>query len=343
VNYVQHTRTVHEHLSARSDARPHHVSLYWALFFAWNAARFPEALPLDREALMRAAHIGNKDTLTATLRTLSDFGLLAYRPSRSAGASCVVMVGFGGQVPPAVGAPAGPGSPESEATEPARVAPEVREQLPQNWGNLTGEVAPVLGEHSLYAKTGSGVNSVNGAAASSSKKIEVLEGEGLSGAELFDDTAQPNGAGPAQASAPKKKVAPKKMRIKHSEGVEADTIRAAATAPRAAAGRGRTALPELPFSRSPIAQVEIFIAAFQDTDYQLADLRHYHQLVATWRDKKTGLEPTRRDWVATAKRFMLNDAADNRLKLAPAHPAGPDAHDPGAFFARTGFKSKYDT
>ncbi|SHM11919.1 hypothetical protein SAMN02746009_03970 [Hymenobacter psychrotolerans DSM 18569] len=164
----------------------------------------------------------------------------------------------------------------------------------------------------------------------------MLEGEGLSGAELFDDTAQPNGAGPARPTAPKKKVAPKK------KGVEADTIRAAATAPRAASGRGRPALPELPFSRSPIAQVETFIAAFAGTDYQLADLRHYHQLVATWRDKNTGLEPTRRDWVATAKRFMLNDAADNRLKLAPAHHAGPDAHDPGAFFARTGFKSKYD-
>ncbi|SHM11965.1 hypothetical protein SAMN02746009_03971 [Hymenobacter psychrotolerans DSM 18569] len=170
MNYVQQTRTAHEHLSARPDARPHHVSLYWALFFAWNAARFPETLPLDREALMRAAHIGNKDTLPATLRTLSDFGLLAYRPSRSAGASCVVMVGFGGPVPPAVGAPAGPGSPESEATEPAMVAPEVGEQYPQNRGNLTGEVPPEVGEHSLYDKTGDSVNSVNGAAATSSKK-----------------------------------------------------------------------------------------------------------------------------------------------------------------------------
>lgn len=354
MNYVQHTRTAHEHLRARPEARPHHVSLYWALFFAWNAARFPEALPLDREALMAAAHIGNKDTLTATLRTLADFGMIHYQPSRSAGASCVVMVSFGGKVPPEVGQP-GVGSPRSGATETPEVSPELGEQLPQNWGNLPPEVTPELGEHSLYNKTGSSINSENGAATAPQKKIAVLEGEGHSGAELFDDTALPhpkvseaNGAGLAQLTAPKDsahqadQVAPKK------KGVQTQSIRAAANTHRNDARRhGHTALPELPFNQCPIAQVENFIAAFQGTDYELADLRHYHQLVATWRDKKTGLEPTRKDWVATAKRFMLNDAADNRLKLAPHVQRRPDGSlhqqpPAGDFFAATGFKSKYD-
>ncbi len=87
------------------------------------------------------------------------------------------------------------------------------------------------------------------------------------------------------------------------------------------------------------------MAAFAGTDYALADLPHYHQLVDTWRDKKTGLPPTRRDWLATARRFMLNDAADNRLKLAPNvqrfDGAGPDQPNPGG--SAGGYRSsRYD-
>jgi hypothetical protein len=163
----------------------------------------------------------------------------------------------------------------------------------------------------------------------------VLEGEGLSGAELLDDTAPANGADPALTSAPKEKVAPKRKGVSQPGG-----------SPCAAAPGRRPTLPELPFSQSPLADVSAFIQAFQGIDYELADLRHYHQLVATWRDRKTGEEPRRKDWVATAKRFMLNDAADNRLKLAPNVQRRPDGtlhQQPpaGDFFAATGFQSKY--
>lgn len=325
MNYVQHTRTAHQRLTARPEARPHHVSLYWALFFTWNAARFPEALPLDRTTIMQAARIGNKDTYLSALRDLEAWGLLHYQPSHSGGSTARLQVLDGtGEVGPEVGKPKPASRPGSGPTKPAPVGPEV-------------------GKHSLYNKTSS-TNSVNSAAAPHTKKIEVLEGEEHSGAELFDDTPTPNDAGPAQPTAPKKKVAPKKKGVGHQAG----TIRAAATAlPNEPRRLHRQTLPELPFSQSPIARVENFIAAFQGTDYELADLRHYHQLVATWRDKKTGLEPTRKDWVATAKRFMLNDAADNRLKLAPHVQRRPDGSlhqqpPAGDFFAATGFRSKYD-
>ncbi|UOQ80989.1 hypothetical protein [Hymenobacter sp. 5414T-23] len=342
MNYVQHTRTAHEYLCARPEVRPHHVSLYWALFFAWNAARFPAELPLNRPHLMQAAHIGNRGTYLDTLRDLEAWGLLAYQPSHAGGSSVRMQVL--GEVVPEASQPERAGCPTSGTAKPRQVVAEVGQPLYQKWPNPEGEVVPEVDQLSLYDKTGSSVNWINGATASQ-RKIEVLEREGHSGAELFDDKTQPegsgaNGAGPAQASPHKK--AP---HISHPEGTQTDAIRSAATAPRAATARSR-ALPDLPFNQSPIAQVENFIAAFQGTDYQLADLRHYHQLVATWRDKKTGLEPTRKDWVATAKRFMLNDAADNRLKLAPAHrpqQPGPADTDPGAFFARTGFRSKYDT
>ena len=134
------------------------------------------------------------------------------------------------------------------------------------------------------------------------------------------------------------------MRIKHSEGVQADTISAAATAgPNEQ--RRRAPLPELTFRQSAIYDFEAFTAAFAGTDYALTDLRHYHQLIDNWRDKKTGLPPLRRDWVATSKKFMLNDAADNRLKLAPGthqHQPGQHSPDPGTRPAPTGYRSKYD-
>ena len=65
MNYVQHTRAAHEQLLTHPESRPHHFTLYWALFFAWNSARFPAALTLNRDELMAAARIGNRDTYTA--------------------------------------------------------------------------------------------------------------------------------------------------------------------------------------------------------------------------------------------------------------------------------------
>ena len=63
MNYIHHTRAAHEHLQPQPAARPHHVSLYWALFFEWNAARFPAGLDLDHAATMQAARIGSRHDL----------------------------------------------------------------------------------------------------------------------------------------------------------------------------------------------------------------------------------------------------------------------------------------
>ncbi len=66
MNFIQHTRAAHEQLTRQPDATPFHVSLYWALFFEWNANRFPESLALDHEHLMSTAHIGNRKTYRST-------------------------------------------------------------------------------------------------------------------------------------------------------------------------------------------------------------------------------------------------------------------------------------
>lgn len=342
MNFIQHTRAAHELLTRRAEATPLHVSLYWALFFEWNAARFAESVELDHERMMRAAHIGNRKVYRATLYALENWGLLAYRPSRSRHQpTCFLMADLLGadvpQAPRPTGATSAPSSgPLTEGTSAPGNEPLPGAEVLQP-DELPGADVPqpLLIGSKPSAKSKPDVV-VNGPAAEPQKKIAAASPayEGLSGrAEDSPDDSQPS-----PGAAPKKKVAPKK------KGVRADTIRAAATAARDEPRR-RAPLPELGFRQSPIYDFEAFTAAFDGTDYALADLRHYHQLIDNWRDKKTGLPPLRRDWLATAKKFMLNDAADNRLKLAPGtrpYQPGAPGPDPGTRPAATGYRSKYD-
>ncbi len=322
----------HERLRARPDARPHHVSLYWALFFAWNAARFPIELPLDRAAVMRTARIGNRNTYLDALRDLAAWNLLTYLPSH-AGGSSVRLLALD-EVVPEVRQPTPAPCTSSATTEAAEVVADVPQPLPQNCYNSGPEVVAEVAQHSLLGKTSTSTNGVNGSSTASPKKKEgaVFAGEGQSEAQVLDDDLTTPGA------APKKKVAPKK------KGVE-ERLPSTPHEPRP---RRPTPLPELPFRESLLYDLATFTAAFTGTDYALADLPHYHQLIDNWRDKKTGLPPVRRDWAATARRFMLNDAHDNRLKLAPGthrppeSGAGPAGSHAGARPAASGYRSKYD-
>lgn len=339
MNYVQHTRAAHQQLAAQPAATPHHVSLYWALFFEWNAARFPAELPLDHAALMRTAHIGNEKTYRAALRDLTNWQLLTYQPShtryqpstcRLADLSITASIGsksapsapFSSEVevpvlpsPGATSAPATPAASEAQVPEPTRA------ELPP----MPPASGPEVPQHSLYRKTGG-----------SSKH----------------STIKPTPFGRSDAPHPEKKIgqpaAPEDDEFSAVEilpadnqladpprprgrGAHAATIRQAAVARRP----GRPPRPEITFAESEYADVEKFIQAFEGTDYALADLRLYHEKVRLWRDRKTGEPPRRRDWLATAQRFMLNDAHDNRLKLAPptpphGAPAGPGGPQPGS-------------
>ena len=342
MNYVQHTRAAHERLLTNPGSRPHHFTLYWALFFEWNSARFPEALQLDRERLMEAARIGNRNTYTATLRTLENFGLLIYHPSHSASGSRVCMVELGAEVGAQVSQPKASGCPTSEPTKKPQVAPQVSPPVAAQVSQPSPQVAPQVSQHSLLVKTVDVNSDVNSAASPEKKRGEVFSNDGLSSAEVLDDTAPPDGAVPTPGAAPKKKVAPKK------KGVQAETIRAAAIAGHAEPRRrgGRQPRPETTFPESEIFDKQKFVAAFEGTDYALADLNHYHEAVNLWRDKITGEPPRRADWVATAKRFMFNDATDNRLKLAPSvqrhDSANPGPNNAGGGPARSGYVSKWD-
>jgi hypothetical protein len=64
---------------------------------------------------------------------------------------------------------------------------------------------------------------------------------------------------------------------------------------------------------------------------QGADLDHYHARLLSWRDTK-GAEPLRADWLTTARKFVLNDIADNRLvtvtTVKPLHNASRNTNNP---------------
>ena len=344
MNYVQHSRAAHERLRAQAGATPHHVSLYWALFFQWNAARFPTALDLDHAATMQAAHIGSRHTYRATLRDLDAWNLLTYHPSQSRydASRCFLRDLSCPDVaqprPAAPGPEVAPMNLRTEAkTGPHKTTasgPEMPQALRPEVTPMSGSCGPEVAQDSLLDKTTTSKQVVVNSAAAAQKNrgaASPTNDEHSERPELSDDSQPPPDA------APKKKVAQKK------KGVHADTIRAAAEAQAKTGSPPHRGGADLPFAQSAVASLEAFTAAFAGTDYALADLPFYHELVASWRDKTTGEAPRRKDWVATAKRFMLNDARDNRLKLAPGVHR-PNAATGHAGARPTGYRSsRYDT
>ena len=155
MNFIQHSRAAHEQLTRQRAATPFHVSLYWALFFEWNAGRFSESLELDHDQLMYAAHIGSIKTYRATLYDLENWGLLAYQPSKSkyTPSRCFMSDLLGAELPPVNDPTQGRSAPgENQSTE-ARTAPGDR---PAPGPEVTPiETAPgaEVPQHSLLYKT----------------------------------------------------------------------------------------------------------------------------------------------------------------------------------------------
>lgn len=341
MNYVRHTRAAHEQLSQQPAATPHHISLYWALFYQWNAERFPAALDLDHQATMQAARIGNKSTYTEKLYDLEAWGLLTYQPSNSKHqpSRCFLAVLPSAEVQQV-------DEPTGSTSGPSETAPPVAEVYPVPDPTVTTSATGEQGlpgaevqQHSLLGKTSGRYKPLplNGGGSEEQQGEQSLADDRLSKEPDGGSVPAPDDCA---AEALKKKVAPKKKGVKQAAVREAAGQAAAnSTRPR------RQQRPEVPFADSELASYEAFAAAFNGTDYALADLRYYHARISAWRQK--GEPPRRRDWRATAIQFFLNDAHDNRLKLAPgvhAHqPGSAGPTDAGTLFARTGYRSKYDT
>lgn len=342
MNYIRHTRAAHEQLSQQPNATPHHVSLYWALFYQWNAARFPATLELDHQATMQAAHIGNKSTYTEKLYDLEAWGLLTYQPSQSRHqlSRCFLTVLPNTEVHQ-VDELTGNTSASSET------APLVAEVHTVN--SLTSTASATgkpelpgteVEQHSLLGKTSGRYKPLpqNGRGSAGQKSKQCFVNDRLS--ENCSTFSADGAAEAPKDSAHEAELAPKRKGVKQAAVREAADL-----APINTTRTRRQQRPEVPFADSELASYEAFATTFEGTDYALADLRYYHARISAWRQK--GEPPRRRDWRATAIQFFLNDAHDNRLKLAPGvHAYQPGSNSPtnaGTLFARTGYRSKYDT
>ena len=303
MNFIRHIRLALELLANRADATPHHVSLYMALFSQWNDERFPESVMLVRAEVMQAAHIGSASTYLKCLRELSTYGLITYQPSRSEHRSSRCLMH---ELLPAQLAP--------------QLAPEVTQALYSNT-----PAARIKSGESTGTTSGASTGASRGQAiVSFDKQVETIVNKNKPVLSIkLDEAAAEKKEGEELTSAEQL------LELDDSE------LTAQEPPPKAKVARKgkvptRPQRPEIPFAESELADLPAFMAAFAGTDYALADLRFYHEKILNWRQK--GEVPRRRDWLATSKQFFLNDAAENRLKLAP----GVQSHQPGATYADTG-------
>lgn len=307
MNYIHHTRAAFELLASTADATPYHVSLYVALFRQWNEARFPADIVLFKDELMQAAHIGSPKTYRACLRDLTTWGLITYQPSHSEyRASRAQMHELAADPTAQVGPQSTQAAPKrhppakttSDPTPRATSDPSLTQAVPpfdKPDSNLT---TPLVENGTPFSRT---------AAAPEKKRGAESEDDQHSGAEDSDLMGQGQKDSAHQAD----RVAPKR--------------KSAGSPPSRGGAGGGARRPEVLFTDSELAPIEAFIAAFAGTDYELANLRYYHELVANWRQH--GEPPRRRDWLATSKKFMLNDMQDGKLKLASSatYPRGSAA------------------
>ncbi len=95
------------------------------------------------------------------------------------------------------------------------------------------------------------------------------------------------------------------------------------------AEKRKRSLEAIPFTQSVYADKDVFVNAFAGTEFEQANLLYYHAALANWRDKTTGEPPLRKDWLALARTFMLNDIKAGKLVLfnhpvthvKPHHPS----------------------
>jgi hypothetical protein len=283
MNYVSHSRTAFNFLMNAADATPHHISLYVVLFTLWNDARFPKHILLFKNNVMAAAHIGSPKTYRACLRDLTDWGLITYQPSQSEHrASRAIMHAL-------------------DAVDPTSVGTKMPQAVPKP-------------THSDRSKSNPSTRATFDP--SVTQAIPSIDKRGINTSKINKENSTPSSR---TATAPEKKIGRHSTDDQHLG--QLTPILTSVMAPKEKVAPKRKA-PEILFAESELASVEKFSEAFDGTDYALANLRYYHELITNWR--QDGQPPLRRDWLATARKFMLNDIQDGKLKLAtsPAFSRG---------------------
>jgi len=78
-------------------------------------------------------------------------------------------------------------------------------------------------------------------------------------------------------------------------------------------GNGKSVL----MRNSKVSDLQSFKKEFEGTDYERYDLSHYHAKVLNWSDSQGA---KKKDWIATARNFMLKDKEQGREVLNPNPP-----------------------
>jgi hypothetical protein len=311
MNYILHLNHTFNKMADDERLSPPHISLYMALFLEWNAARFLNPLYISSAELMRAAKIRNKDTYGRTLHQLHAWGYLTYQPTRSKYTSSTVsMLDFSATDPKDEG-----GTGVGDTVNPPFLPfhslvtdPEngVGEQVGSNAGNKTYiiENNTNILNPSNYQTLMITPDSEKNEPGVFLKKMEKDFPENISpefsrktGNEVREEFAENESIGNEEPIETPNDFLP--VRAEEKEKVAAKRKRA-----------------EHPFCKSEFADLSVFVQAFENTDYAHANLLYYHAAIANWRDKTTGEPPLRRDWLATARTFMLNDIKAGKLVLS---------------------------
>ena len=83
MNYIKSLTAAFEKFYFDQRLNPSHISLYMALFHAWNACRFTSEFFVNRKELMQIAKIGSPTTYHRCITDLHSWNYLTYFPSNN--------------------------------------------------------------------------------------------------------------------------------------------------------------------------------------------------------------------------------------------------------------------
>ncbi len=296
MNYIHHINGVLEKFSNDDRLRPTHISLYMALFQHWNAARFPKALSINRTELMRISRIGSAKTYTECLKELHAWGYMAYTPSYNPTKGSLVNLYSFDQ-----GSDYGSNTGNEQAAQnhySFDKGTDYGTDKGSDQGSDTGAVKVLPPYINM-------LNHVNNQTDQTKETIQT----GVDHA--VEEEVFPADLGSKVENdflAEKEKITHRSVDSKTKpEGAPPKEI-----LPNRKEGKG-----ELSFAESDYADLEKFRQAFTGTNFESAHLDFYYEAIGNWRDKKTGEPPRRKDWLATARTFMLNDYKEGKLVIQP--------------------------
>ena len=96
INYISHLNQFLTKVQGDTRLNSTHVSMYLALFYYWNKARFISEFFINRNDIMVLSRIGSKGTYHKCLHDLSEWKYIVYKPSHNPHiGSKVYMFNFG--------------------------------------------------------------------------------------------------------------------------------------------------------------------------------------------------------------------------------------------------------